>query len=846
MIAKHVSMQTASKSDFAGLVKYLIGMQDKNERVGTIRTTNCQSERAETAILEAINTQAQNKRSAADKTYHLIISFPPGESPEEEVLATIEQRICASIGFAAHQRVSVVHHDTDSLHVHVAINKIHPTRYTIHEPFNDYYTLGQICTKLEKEFGLQQVNHTAAKAVGENRAADMEKHADVESLLGWIKRECVEEIAAAQTWAELHAVMRAHGLAIHERANGLVITADNDVSVKASSVCREFSKPNLEKRLGAFESASSRATEKRHGKKYEKKPMPSRFNTVELHARYKRAQQEAIESRSEEWAKAIARKDRLIEAAKRTGRLKRAAIKLVRASALAKKFMYAATSKALREEIATIINNHRTERQRIHAKHGRQAWADWLRSEATAGDKEALEALRARRGKSQKGDSIRGTGGQTHSRFDPSPDSITKNGTVIYRFGASAVRDDGDRLSVSCGASNAGLEAALRMAMDRYGSNIAVNGSIAFQEQVVRVAAAAKLEVSFDNTVLKRHHKNLLHQHSKKENNHGNKNGSAAVDRRPGGCSDRRGRTVAARRAAARAAAKPVKPKGGDSVGVQPHTRVSGQKAPPASRNGLRELPQLGVVHITHGGEVLLPRDVSGHVEHQRTKPAHRVRRHFPGPGLLKSIESDLPLNQDNKPNIGRLGMAPPPASKDRLRRLGQLGTMTADRPEPAVKGVVGSNVPKPPRNRALLDQINRCRPIDRKPPKAVIASLNALHAQKAAVQAAPARPPSPRVVAPLTPNLAADKYIFEREQKRINGFEIPKHARYTFLKDVSAKYAGTRHVDGQALALLKVGEEILVLPVDEATARRLKRIVLGQPVDASAKGIIKTKGRSR
>ena len=72
MIAKHVSMKTVQKSDFAGLVKYITDEQAKNERVGYVAVTNCHTDRPEVAITEVLNTQAQNTRSGADKTYHLI------------------------------------------------------------------------------------------------------------------------------------------------------------------------------------------------------------------------------------------------------------------------------------------------------------------------------------------------------------------------------------------------------------------------------------------------------------------------------------------------------------------------------------------------------------------------------------------------------------------------------------------------------------------------------------------------------------------------------------------------------------------------------------------------------
>ena len=57
--------------------------------------------------------------------------------------------------------------------------------------------------------------------------------------------------------------------------------------------------------------------------------------------------------------------------------------------------------------------------------------------------------------------------------------------------------------------------------------------------------------------------------------------------------------------------------------------------------------------------------------------------------------------------------------------------------------------------------------------------------------------------------------------------------------------YAGTRNVDGQMPTLLKSGNTIMVLPIDQTTARRLKRLAVGDAVTVT-KGKINTKGRSR
>jgi hypothetical protein len=100
--------------------------------------------------------------------------------------------------------------------------------------------------------------------------------------------------------------------------------------------------------------------------------------------------------------------------------------------------------------------------------------------------------------------------------------------------------------------------------------------------------------------------------------------------------------------------------------------------------------------------------------------------------------------------------------------------------------------------------------------------------------------------MAPVVTVTAADKYISEREQKRVKGFDIPKHERYTADNAGPALYAGIRRVDGQMLALLKRGDAVMVLEVDDATAQRLKRLPLGAQVGMNAQGVIRKKGRSR
>lgn len=93
---------------------------------------------------------------------------------------------------------------------------------------------------------------------------------------------------------------------------------------------------------------------------------------------------------------------------------------------------------------------------------------------------------------------------------------------------------------------------------------------------------------------------------------------------------------------------------------------------------------------------------------------------------------------------------------------------------------------------------------------------------------------------------MAVDKYIAERELKRVRMFDIMKHRRYNEDDAGMVKFAGLRQVDGKSLVLLKRNDEVIVLAIDVATARRMKRFSLGDEVLLTNKGTLKTKGRNR
>lgn len=734
MIARELSLHHSQRSNFAVLVQYMTHGHAQGERVGLITVTNCHSDDPTSAALEVLNTQALNLRSRTDKTYHLIISFRQGEIPDAETLAAIEARLSACIGFAEHQRVSAIHHDTDHLHLHVAINKVHPTRYTCRDPFQSHRNLARTCVELEREFGLVPDNHISQKCSSENRAADMERQTGMESLLGWVQRQCLDGMLDASTWAQLHQVMRDNGLQLRLRANGLVVSSESGSTVKASSIARALSKRALEERLGPFEYATESLTFSAPRRSYVKAPFAPTLDTTLLFARYQQAQQRNIDGRSSAMTFARSSKERRINMAKQIGRVKRAAIKLVGGSRAEKKLQHALASHTLKKSLCAIQQEHRKACRKIATDNARLSWLEWLQGEAKQGDQCALAVLRSRQSKQN-------SSATTSVRVSDTPvnagaqnaEHVTKQGTLLYRVGGGEVRDDGTTLRVSAQTGQQGLQETLALAIARFGSALHIDGSDEFKEQIVIASTAARLRLTFDDAMLEQRRQQLFHSkyHTEKSDDHDQRAG------KPGLGSVERYRatsTVLNQRG-------PQNPIGAQKN--EPDSERIGGRPPPASQHRLRELFALGMVQHTKRAAVLLPCDVSGRMAQRGATADHSVRRRIPKVGV-----------ESSRTAIPKSGVS-------------------------------------------------------------------------------------------IAASAAAAQYIAEREAKRLRGVDIPPHLPYEY-DPRPQTFAGLRHVAGVALVLIHRETDVMVLPMNETSARCLKRLAIGDAINTTRDGTIYRKGQGR
>lgn len=519
MIAKIIPIKTVRKSNYSALIQYLTDPQGKSERISQIKVSNCYSDDQTAALIEIQNTQEMNTRAKSDKTCHLVLSFPEGERLSFKSLNAIEERFCDALGFTGHQRFSVVHDDTNNLHIHIAINKIHPRTLTIHNPYYDFIKVAKLCEQIEQEYGLTKVNHETVSDKASRVAQEIETRTGVESLLGWIRREVLTEIKHVDNWQDLHRVLATHGLTIKEHGNGFVLVANNNVAVKASSVDRSLSKGNLTQRLGAFiPSEHSDQSLRSDIKQYQLRPLQNRIDTSRLYTRYQQKQSDSVRQRTAQWAMLRNTRDQLIERAKREAKLKRNLIKSIKAERLAKKALYATAHQQFKTTIAVIRSDYQQAYLHSKANHSRIGWLDWLAKEARNGNAEALAVLRSRRSGQFKGNQVSAKqsndGFRTNGHFKNNlVESITKIGTVTYQAGSTIIRDDGKRLIVLPDTSHEALADILQVAMKKYGSHLAISGTESFRLQIAQVAVQNQMRITFDDKRLEQYRQQLMKQH---------------------------------------------------------------------------------------------------------------------------------------------------------------------------------------------------------------------------------------------------------------------------------------------------------------------------------------------
>lgn len=218
---------------------------------------------------------------------HWVASWHEGEQPTPEQVEELLDVFLEQLGLEKHQVIAALHQDTDNIHLHIALNKVHPDTCKVVKPANgwDIEAAHRTVAIVEHRQGWQRepngryvvLEDGTVARVGKldsapsvpSRAADMENRTGQKSAARIGIEEAGELIRAAASWAELHQGLAERGMRYVKAGGGAHIYV-GDQPIKASTAGHWCSLGKLTKRLGAFEPAASAVAA------VERKPEPLR------------------------------------------------------------------------------------------------------------------------------------------------------------------------------------------------------------------------------------------------------------------------------------------------------------------------------------------------------------------------------------------------------------------------------------------------------------------------------------------------------------------------------------------------------------------------------------------
>lgn len=304
MIATKIGKKSGVPDNYTRLGEYIAAAEEKGEKLHQFWIHNCDAgtniEDLDLALLE-IEAVRRQKPDIADKTYHLVISFRPGDQDRltKTDLMAIEAEYAKALGYADHQRVAGTHINTDNFHMHIAYNKVHPKTLKVITPYRDFKILAKVSREIEKKYGLTiDPGMTDGKERDPNKlspaARDYEAHTWQESFQRHVlkhREEILTGLGNSTNWQEAHKVLAEYDISIKLRGNGMVLMSPDGQAMKASQLDRSCSKKNLEERFGVFEARQDKQPSKgghqaRTRHRYKPRPLTRHRNTPALWRRY--------------------------------------------------------------------------------------------------------------------------------------------------------------------------------------------------------------------------------------------------------------------------------------------------------------------------------------------------------------------------------------------------------------------------------------------------------------------------------------------------------------------------------------------------------------------------------
>ncbi|OMT83201.1 relaxase [Burkholderia pseudomallei] len=496
--------------------------------------------------MKAVATQ--NAR-VKDAVYHVVLSWPANESPTDAQAFECGAHALGAVGMADHQYVFAVHRDTGNTHLHIAVNRVNPDTFAAVYPERDYFKLDRAMRELELKYGWQHDNGPYAvferngqvvidwaskdpstKGKRPTPAADMERHADQESLFSYARGEPRTALLAALkndklTWRQLHNLLAKYGLELREKGQGFAIydlNSGDTTPIKASDMHEALGRARLVKRLGPFEPSASTTDavltydkhrplkrdpnireERRQERAVARRELRGRYGEYKSAFVYRRLDPATVRQRFAD----------IREAARR----KRLEIRETVLDAAARNALYSVVAFETLRDRDRLRREIRRERQELYADptNRRLSYREWVERQAADGDGAAIGQLRGfvYSEKRRTRELVRALAnddadGVVHiADVDPVARNVAnglyfrvrRDGAVIYRLddGRDAFIDLGRRIDVLAkgDGDDVSITTALRLAAEKYGGTFELTGSEEFKRRAIDIIVEHRIDV---------------------------------------------------------------------------------------------------------------------------------------------------------------------------------------------------------------------------------------------------------------------------------------------------------------------------------------------------------------
>jgi len=241
-----------------------------NEKCVYLGTREFLSQHFESQVAEMLALASECVKSK-DPIRHDVISFKEGESPTPDQVEEIIDLYLKEMGLVGHQCIYGLHADTDDIHIHIQVNRVHPDTLKAVKTDRgfDKEALQRVCARIEHAQGWKPENnsryHIQADGSISDRpvrsettrkpskhAQDMETRTGIKSAERIVIDDATSILKNAKTWEEVHDRLEAVGIQYQRQGSGAVMVV-GDVSIKASAVERGARFSALQKKLGPFE-----------------------------------------------------------------------------------------------------------------------------------------------------------------------------------------------------------------------------------------------------------------------------------------------------------------------------------------------------------------------------------------------------------------------------------------------------------------------------------------------------------------------------------------------------------------------------------------------------------------